>query len=131
MTKFVLNPNTVLTLGGNALSCYISADVSESIDTFLSQCAGQTYKTTVTGLQEATMTINGEIETDDVTAINNFAPGTAGALAFQPNGTTAGDISISSTNATVVSRDIAFSSTSLSAITVTLNLDDLTVAANV
>lgn len=131
MSKFVLNSNTVLTVGGNSLSCYVSADLSDTIDTFLSQCAGQTYKATITGLQEASMTFNGEIETDDVTAINNFAPGTTGALVFQPNGTTSGDISISSTNVTVVDRSMAFSSSSLSTISVTINLDDLTVAANV
>lgn len=130
MAKFRLNSASVLTLGGNALSCLTSADVSEAVDTFLSECVGQTYKATITGLKTATMTINGEIETDDVSELENFALGDSGALIFQPNGTTAGDIKISSTKATVVGRNITTSGGALSAVSITLNLDDLTLAAN-
>ncbi len=130
MSKFRLNSASVFTLGGNALSCLTSADVSESIDTLMSECVGQTYKATITGLKTATVTVSGEIENDDVTELGNFAPATSGALVFQPNGTTAGDIKITSTKATVVSRDITTAGGSLSAVSITLNLDDLTLAAN-
>ena len=130
MSKFVLNSNTVFTLGGNSFACLVSVDFSETVDTMLSECVGDGYKETVYGLKSATMTVSGELETDDVTAIGNFDLGTSGALVFQPNGTTLGDIKISSTNAVVVSRDISTSSSSMSTLTVTLNLDDVTIAAN-
>ena len=130
MAKFVLNSNSVFTLGGNSLSCLTSAETSSSIDTFMSMCAGQTSKATITGLSEHTMSVSGELETDDVTALGNFAVGTSGAVNFQPNGTTAGDIAITSTNGTVVSRNESFSSSGLATVTVQINLDDMTVAAN-
>jgi hypothetical protein len=130
MAKFRLNSASVFTLGGNSFTCLVSADVSETVEKFLSNCAGQTYKEAVFGLQEATISVNGEIETDDVALINNFALKTNGALNFQPNGTTAGDIAITSTSATVEARTLGFSSNGLSPISVTLHLDDMTVAAN-
>lgn len=129
MAKFRLNSASVFTLGGNALSCLVSADVSETIDTLMSECVGQTYKTTVTGLKTATITVSGEIETNDVTALNNFEIGDSGAVVFSPAGITAGMITITSTNGTVVSRDITTSGGSLAAVSVTINLDSLTIAA--
>jgi len=129
MAKFRLNSTSVFTLGGNSFACPLSADLSESIETFMSACVGNTYQETVTGLKNATVTVSGEVETDDVTAINNFAAGTNGALVLSPASNTAGDITITSTSATVVSRDMAFPSSGLASITVTMNLDDLTIAA--
>jgi hypothetical protein len=65
-----------------------------------------------------------------VTKINNFALKTNGAMNFQPNGTTAGDIAITSTSATVEGRSMGFSANGIAPISVTLHLDDMTVAAN-
>jgi hypothetical protein len=56
MAKFTLNTNSVFTLGGNSFDCLVSADISETVEKFLSQCAGQTYKEAVFGTQEATIT---------------------------------------------------------------------------
>lgn len=129
MAKFRLNSASVFTLASNSLSCLVSADVSESIDTLMSECVGQTYKTTVVGLKTATITVSGEIDASDVAALGYFDLGDSGALTFQPAGTTAGMIKITSTKATVVSRDITTSGGSLAAVSITLNLDDLTLAA--
>lgn len=129
MAKFRLNSASVFTLASNSLSCLVSADVSESIDTLMSECVGQTYKTTVVGLKTATITVSGEIDASDVTALGYFDLGDSGALVFQPAGTTTGMIKITSTKATVVSRDITTSGGSLAAVSITLNLDDLTLAA--
>ena len=130
MSKFRLNSASVFTLGGNALSCLTSADVSESIDTLMSECVGQTYKATIVGLKTATKTVSGELENDDVAELGYFDPGDNGAIVFQPNGTTAGDIKITSTKGTVVSRDISTAGGSLTAVSITINLDDVTIAAN-
>lgn len=130
MSKFVLNSNSVFTLGGNSFACLLSGDFSESVDTILSSCVGDGYKETIYSLKTATLTVSGELETDDVTAINDFDIGTSGAVVFQPNGTTVGDIKISSTNGVVVSRDISVSSSGLATLSATINLDDVTIAAN-
>jgi hypothetical protein len=96
MAKFRLNSSSVFTLGGNAVPCPVSADLAVSSETFKSMCAGQTVKETVYGLQEVTMTVNGELEADSSDFTTNFAVGAAGAIVFQPNGTTAGDMDITS-----------------------------------
>lgn len=130
MAKFALNSNSVFSLGGNALTCLLSADLSETVDTFMSMCAGQTYKQTITGLKEASVTVNFEVNADDDTLLGNYAVGEAGAVVFQPNGTTVGDLDITSTNGTVVDLSISTSSSGLTTGTVTINLDDLTIGAN-
>lgn len=130
MARFALGENSVFTLDGNSIPCLTSADTSETIDNFLSMCAGEEYKSTVTGKKQATITLNFEVDNDDVTFLNDFAVGASGAMVFQPNGTTAGDIKYSSTNATVVDRNEAYTTSGYGTGTVTINLDDLTIAAN-
>jgi hypothetical protein len=130
MAKFRLNSASVLTLDSNAVPCPVSVDLAVSTETFKSMCAGQTVKETVYGLQEVTMTVNGELEADSADFSSNFAIGAAGALVFQPNGTTAGDMDITSTNATVTAFNISSGAGALTSYSMTLNLDDLTVGVN-
>jgi hypothetical protein len=72
MAKFRLNSASVLTLGGNAVPCPVSVDLAVSTETFKSMCAGQTVKETVYGLQEVTMTVNGELEADSSDFYHQF-----------------------------------------------------------
>lgn len=130
MARFALNSNSVFTLDSNSIPCLTSADTNETIDAFLTMCAGDAYKSTVTGKKQATITLNFEINNNDVTFLNDFAVGASGAMLFQPNGTTAGDISYSSTNATVVDRSESYTTSGFGTGTVTINLDNLTIAAN-
>lgn len=108
-----------------------SADFSQALNAIMSECVGNAFQATVAGLKTATVTISFELDGNDTTELGYVALGTNGALVLQPNGTTVGDIKISSTSATVVDGpNMSGSASSLWTATVTLNLDDVTIAAN-
>ena len=130
MAKFRLNTNSVFSIGGNALTCLVSADVSESLSEIMSNCAGAAFQEPVAGLKTATITVNFELENDDVTVYNYVSTGSTGAIVFQPNGTTTGDIKVTATDSLVNARNMTTSSTGLSAASCTIRLHDITVAAN-
>lgn len=128
MAKFVAKSMT-LTLGGNAITCMQSVDTSEEVDTYVEECSGAASKKTHVGLKMSTMTVNLLIDADGVTVANYIAPGSTGAVVFQPNGTNTGDIEITSTKGTVTRREMGASVNGLTAMTAEIALDDLTVAA--
>lgn len=131
MAKFRLNSNSVFSIGGNAVTCLTSADFSQSLNAIMSECAGNAFQETVAGLKNATITVNFELSNNDVTLLGNVALGTNGAIVFQPNGTTVGDIKVSSTSGTIVDGpNITTSTSGLTAASITVNLDNVTIAAN-
>jgi len=117
------------TLSANNLTNLQSVEYSDSIDPFLVEVAGATVKTTITGLKEYKVTVNGLLTGSDVTLLGNIAIGTTGAWVNYPDGNTTGNIHITSTNATVISRDHGAKVDGLTPYSISLNLDDITIAA--
>lgn len=132
MAKFVLNSDSVFSIGGNALTCVTEVSLDESVNDIVAECFG------ADGYVEhvlAGITVSGsltlELETDDVTILGYIAPKTSGALIFQPNGTTIGDIKITSTNLQITQRTpFSGSRSGLGTATAGFVCDDLTIAAN-
>lgn len=131
MAKFnIKNANFTLSIGGNALTCIQQVDVSGSAPQTEIECAGASAVEYVTGLPRFTLTFSGALETDDVTLLGYVNVNDAGALILKPAGTTAGDLSITSTNATVSDIQYSFPVNGFSTYSGTMVLDDLAVAAN-
>lgn len=130
MAKFRLSSATVFTIGGNAVPCPTSFDVDESLDDYISECAGQTVKAHVLGSKSVSGSFSGEVEADDVAELAYVAPGVSAALIFEPAGTTVGNIVISSSAFKITGRSIAFSSTGLSTYTCTYVMDNITIAGS-
>lgn len=129
MAKFRLNANSVFTIGGNTIACVTEVSIDDSVDDYVSRCAGLGTTEHIPGQITVTGSGSFEIEQDAATELGYLAPGTTGALVLRPNGTTSGDLDITSTNLTVLSRSMAFSSTGLSTGSFTFACDDLTIAA--
>lgn len=131
MAKFRLNSNSVFTIGANTIACVTGVTLDEVTDDFISNCMENTSKQHVYGLVDISGTIDYEIDTDGNTELGYVAPGTTGAMVFQPNGTTSGDLDIDSTNITILTRNIVTSSTGLTTGSSNFVADDLTIGANV
>lgn len=131
MTKFVLSSSSVLTHGGNTISCVTSIDFDESLDVFISRCMALDTVQHIGGQNVITGTLNFEINTDDDTELGYLDPGTTGALVFDPAGTATGTLDISSTNMLISGRSMAYSTTSLTTGSAPFTCDDLTIGANV
>lgn len=129
MAKFRLNPSSVFQIDEEDVPCPTSIDFDESLDNYISECAGQTVKENVLGSLVVSGSFSGEVENDDVTNLTYVAPGVAGPLLLQPYDTTAGNIQIVSDNLQITGRSIATSSTGLTTYTCTFVCDDFTVEA--
>jgi hypothetical protein len=131
MSKFVLNSNSVLSIGANAITCVTTVTTDESVDDIIAECFGADgYKEHVLAGTNVTGSFTFEAEADDVDILGYIAPKTAGALILQPNGATAGDIKITSTNLQITQRSFTVSRGGLATGTASFVCDDLTIAAN-
>jgi hypothetical protein len=129
MAKFRLNSNSVFTFGGDAVTCVTEVTLDETADDYMSNCAGLTTREHIAGVTNITGSASCELETDGATQYNLFAPGSTGALVLSPASNTAGDITFTSTNMTILGRSPAFSSGGLTTFSFTFALDNLTIAA--
>ena len=129
MAKFRLSSASVFTIGGNAVPCPTAVSTDESIDTYISECAGQTVKAHVLGSKVVTGSFSGEVEVDDITELGYIAPAVTGALVLRPAGNTAGNIAITSSAFKITGRSLAFSSTGLTTYTCSFVMDNITIAA--
>jgi hypothetical protein len=127
MAKFRLNPTSVFTIDEEVVPCPTSISFDESVDDYISECAGQTVKEHVLGSVVVSGSFSGEVENDELLA--DVAPSVAGALLLQPFDTTPGNIQITSTNLQITGRSTAFSSTGLGTYTCTFVMDDITIEA--
>jgi hypothetical protein len=129
MAKFRLSSASVFTIGGNAVPCPTSISTDESMDDYISECAGLTVKTHVLGAKVVTGSFSGEVEMDDVAELAYVAPLVTGALVLRPAGITAGNISIASSAFKITGRSLSLSSTGLTTYTCNFVMDNITVAA--
>ena len=131
MAKFRMSNDSVLSIGGNAITCVTDIEFSENADVYFSRCddANGYFEPVVGGIQ-VTGTATFELETDDVTVLGYIDPLTSGALICQPNGTTSGDIKITATTMTINSRDMRYSRSDMATGQFGFTLDGLTIAAN-
>ena len=132
MAKFTGKSQTA-SFDSVSVTCITSIEYDDSVDTFMTDCASSAgIKSTVTGLRQISGTVDLLIEADDVTEFNNYQPGDSGAWSHNPTGASpaTGDILITATTATVVSRSLSVPSNGLVAVSVELNFDDMTIAAS-
>lgn len=122
-----------LSIGGTDIPYVTSIDISEDIDNAMSNLMNQPHKKVLTGNQSTILTANLELPTgaSGVTLWGTtLARGASGAIIYQPFGTTTGDVKITSTKGTVLGRTQQTPVNGIIAATVTIQLDDYTVAAN-
>jgi hypothetical protein len=127
MAKFRLNPDSVFEIDDGEVPCPTSISFDESVDTYISECAGATTKEHVLGSIVVTGSFSGEVDNNEV--LGAVEPGTAGELLLQPYDTTPGNLQITSDNIQITSRSLALSSTGLTTYTCNFVCDDLTIAA--
>jgi hypothetical protein len=125
----IKNANFTMTIGGNALTCVQSVNVSESAPVTEVECAGASSVTYVTGLPRVTFSFSGALADDDITLMNNVRANDSGAMVLRPAGTTAGDIGITSTNAFITDIAFDFPVNGFSSYSGSGVMDDLTIAA--
>ena len=132
MAKFNLasSTNFALTFGGTTLSCVQTIDVNGNAPVQEIECAGATSVEQIVGITRTIMTVTGALEDNDTTLLGAIDPGDTGAIVCDPAGTATGTIDISSTNATVGDRTISLPVNGFATYSVTLLLDDITIAAN-
>ena len=121
--------NQTFSLGANALTCIQTVSTSESLDVLVIECAGAGAKEKIMGLADVTCTLTIALETDDVTMLGYIDPDTSGAVIWNLNGATSGDITITSTNATVSDRSISNPVNGFATAAVTIQFDDITIGA--
>lgn len=131
MAKIRLNKNSVFSIAGNAITCITDVTFDEAVDTYVSECEDANgVKPQIDGGIVVSGSLTYELETDDVTVLNYAAPFDSGAWIFQPNGTTATHLKITSTNIQISGRGIAASRKGLVTGSATFVCDDLTVTSN-
>lgn len=125
----MIGKNQTFSLNGNDLTCLQTVSTSEALDVLVIECAGATSKEKVMGLSDITCTLTIALETNDVTMLGYIAPNASGAVVWNMNGATTGDISITSTNATVSDRTISNPVNGFATAAVTIQFDDITIGA--
>ena len=131
MSKFRLNKNSVFSIGGNAITCITDVTFDEAVDTYVSECEdADGVKPQIDGGIVVSGSLTYEIEADGVTVLNYLEPFDSGAWIFQPNGTTATHLKITSTNIQISGRSISTSRTGLTTGTASFVCDNLVVTSN-
>ncbi len=121
---------SALTFAGTTLTCLQTVQFTGNAEIQEISCNGTTTKTKITGATSYVLTLTGALDEDDVTLLNAINPGDAGAVAADLAGTTTGTIDISSTNGTVSDWTVDAPVNGFATYSATIQLDDLTVAAN-
>jgi hypothetical protein len=120
-----------LTLGGTSIPCLQSVEFSEDIEEMQYQCPDSDTTLTLTGVKNITMTANILLDKGSTgnTTLGAIDVNDTGAVVFHPEGSTgAGKLRYNSTLGTVTSRQTSFGINSITAVTINIRLDDLTVA---
>ena len=130
--KFVLDDTTVFTINSQAIACATEVSFDESADVYFAQCGGASgtgVKEPVVGMKQVTGSLTVELSNNDTAKLGYIAPGVSGALLLQPQGATAGNISITATALTITGRQIRTSSNGFSTATANFVCDSFTIAA--
>jgi hypothetical protein len=130
VTKFIGKTMT-LTLGGTSIPCLQSVEFSEDIEEMQYQCPDSDTTLTLTGVKNITMTANILLDKGATgnTTLGAIDVNDTGAVVFHPEGPTgAGKLRYNSTLGTVTSRQTSFGINSITAVTINIRLDNLTVA---
>ena len=121
--------NGTLDINGTAITCLLTVSTSETVDIFVAECAGSTFKQKVAGLTDASMSVTFNTDDSDVTEENALRPNTIiTSLTFQPAGAGSGLIEITSTGGIIEGVDREYGTTALSSGTRSIQLDNLTYA---
>ena len=114
--------------------CVTGIDYAFDVDTYKAACAGGAHKATVTGQNDTTATVSMLIDSkaiDDVfgTTSGTFRRGASSTWTHNPEGTGVGNPTITSTSATVGSTSLGVPVEGLVSASVTVHLDNVTIAA--
>ena len=131
MAIFRLSSDSVLTLDANAITCVTEISFPEAADVYWSDCDDASGNLAhLAGGVKGEGRFTAELQNDDITQLGYVAPLVTGALVCQPNGTTAGDIKITATKFTILSREPVFSRGDKSVYSGAFATDGLVYAAN-
>jgi hypothetical protein len=79
--------NMTAVFGGTTFKCLSSADLDMTADVYTAVCAGQSWKSRVTGASDATVTLNYMFDTTGHAELTASLPGVTGTFTLTTNGT--------------------------------------------
>ena len=122
--------NPVIIFGGTTYDsddCIQMAGFTHGADDLTYSCGG--YKKHAAGDEAIQISFSLAVSATDVTKITALAPRTTGTCEYYPFGDTTGNIKHSTTNATVINRDMPDAVNGIQTIDVTIVWDDITSGA--
>lgn len=130
MAKFNLTATAAsLTFNSIPLTCLQTVTVGGTAPNTEVECSGTASVENVAGLPRYSMSFSGALETDDDTLVDGILPGESGSVTFNPAGTTATYIRVTSSNGIITDFSMTVPVNGFAQYSGTLVLDDLTIAA--
>lgn len=128
MASFVLDSNTVLTIGGNAITCATEITIDEVHDVYWAECDGTPV---LKEYAKATGSLTVELSKDSNTQVGYLDPGpqSTQALVLQPAGSTATYQDIDATHIEFSARSPRYSRTGVATMVCPFVLTGLAYAA--
>jgi len=111
----------------NATDCIQVASFSHGAEDLTYRCGG--YQKHVAGDETIQLQFSLALSASDVAKVSALAPGSTGTCEYYPAGNTAGNIKHSTTNATVITRDMPDAAGKIVTMDVTIVWDDITTGA--
>lgn len=131
MTTVVTGKNAVMIFSGSTFDeddCHQSGALNDSVQEILFSCSG-TDKSAF-GTRSVTFSVSFALSGSDTAKLSTLTPGTnATDLTVWPNGTSAGDIKISSTDANLHTANLSWAPNQIVTVDATFRLNTITIAA--
>ena len=131
MTTVVTGKNAVMIFNGSTFDeddCHQSGALNDSMQEVIFQCNG--LDKSAFGTRSATFQVSFALSGSDTTKLSNLTPGTNGTdMAIWPNGTTAGDIKITSTDANLHTANLSWAPNQIVTVDCTFRLNNITIGA--
>lgn len=131
MTTVVTGKNAVMVFSGSTFDeddCHQSGALNDSMQEVIFQCNGLDQSSF--GTRSVTFSVSFALSGSDTAKLSTLTPGTNSTqLLVYPNGTTSGDIKISSTDANLHTANLNWAPNSIVTVDCTFRLNNVTIGA--